>query len=265
MNYLSSDTDKVFYFECVEQTAKAKVSVHFHDSFEVYYLTAGRCNYFIDNKTYTICPGDIVLVPQGVIHKSNYRTATHSRMLINCSEKYIPMELCERVRGGAYIYGANAETDALFKRISREYNTKDEYSDTALIACLSYLFICLARTAEKYSDGEGRVESCSEKAVEYIRENYMNKILLADAAMYCCVSPEHLSRTFKRQTGVGFNEYLVLYRLGRAETMLVNQPGFSISDIAYSCGFNDSNYFSTVFKRVYGLSPSEKKAQLLKY
>ena len=73
------------------------------------------------------------------------------------------------------------------------------------------------------------------------------------------VSSEHLSRTFKRETGFGFSEYLTLVRLQKAEYMLRNEPGRSVCEIAYACGFNDSNYFSDKFRRSYGHSPSKFK------
>ena len=67
------------------------------------------------------------------------------------------------------------------------------------------------------------------------------------------------SPLFKRVTGFGFCEYLTLLRLRRAEFMLKNEPGLSISSVAYACGFNDSNYFSHKFKLAYGKSPKELK------
>ena len=63
---------------------------HYHNLFEIYYFTGGECNYFIDNKSYQLIPGDIVLIPEGVIHNSEYGNTVHSRMLINCSHKFIP-------------------------------------------------------------------------------------------------------------------------------------------------------------------------------
>ena len=68
-------------------------------------------------------------------------------------------------------------------------------------------------------------------------------------------SQEHLSRTFKKHTGFGFNEYLTLVRLQHAEQLLKGDEKMSISTIAYNCGFNDSNYFSDKFKKMYGTSP----------
>ena len=85
----------------------------------------------------------------------------------------------------------------------------------------------------------------------------MNHISLSEMAESFSVSAEHLSRMFKKETGFGFNEYVTLVRLQRAESMLKNENGKSISEIAYACGFNDSNYFSDKFKKAYGVVPSE--------
>ena len=69
------------------------------------------------------------------------------------------------------------------------------------------------------------------------------------------VSSEHLSRIFKKEIGVGFNEYINSLRLRQAEFMLRNEDGKSVSEVAFACGFNDSNYFSYRFKKAYGVSP----------
>ena len=268
MNITKIDTDKMLYFESVENTYETKVNVHFHGMFEIYYLTEGSCNYFIGNKSYKLHAGDIALIPQGVIHKTNYISRIHSRLLINCSENLIPRSVFEAVNSGTHVFksgSARADIDAIFNIIKREYTVRDRFSDEALLSCLTYLFIRIVRLSERYTDeiANGQ-KNCSERAVSYIQENYMNKVTLTDAAIFCSVSNEHLSRSFKKQTGVGFNEYLCLFRLNQAEAMLINQPGISISDIAYRCGFNDSNYFSSLFKKVYGISPTDKKRQISK-
>ena len=83
----------------------------------------------------------------------------------------------------------------------------------------------------------------------------MSDIKLSSVAKMKSVSPEHLSRTFKSCTGLGFNEYVTLLRLKKAEEMIKTEPDKTISDIAYECGFNDGNYFSYKFKKMYGISP----------
>ena len=71
------------------------------------------------------------------------------------------------------------------------------------------------------------------------------------------VSQEHLSRTFKKDTGLGFNEYLNVYRLKRANAILTENPKSKVSQVAVRCGFGDSNYFSNTYKKMYGISPSK--------
>ena len=87
----------------------------------------------------------------------------------------------------------------------------------------------------------------------------MNDVKLSAVARLVNVSAEHLSRIFKKETAFGFNEYLTLYRLQKAEYILANEPGRAIGEIAYSCGFNDSNYFSYKFKQRYGVSPTKAR------
>ena len=100
-----------------------------------------------------------------------------------------------------------------------------------------------------------------ENAIDYIRANYMYRLTLSETAKHCAVSPEHLSRVFKKETGFGFNEYLNLYRLKKAESILKSGQGKTIAQVAAACGFNDSNYFSNTYKKMYGISPSKVHQQ----
>ena len=68
------------------------------------------------------------------------------------------------------------------------------------------------------------------------------------------VNESHLSKKFKNVSGTGITEYIAYVRIMNAE-LLLRQNKYTISEIAFKCGFNDSNYFSTVFKRIKGISP----------
>lgn len=99
-----------------------------------------------------------------------------------------------------------------------------------------------------------------DSTVKYMRENFTGDIKLSALARMRSVSPEHLSRTFKSCVGIGFSEYLTLLRLEHAKEMIKNEPNKTISEIAYECGFNDGNYFSYRFKKMYGVSPSKLRS-----
>ena len=259
MPELSIAGEDTYYFHKAENKTNSQCTRHYHNSFEIYYLKEGVCNYFIDNRSYDLQSGDIVLIPEGVIHKTNYdKTEPHTRFLINCTASYVPREVLPIIPSMMYLYRnkeISKRVDDLFVRISEEYERNDSFSEEAL-RCLTFeLFFLLARNANECSEA-GSGSLFIEETVKYIQKNYMSDITLSTMAKLYSVSSEHLSRTFKKETGFGFSEYLTLVRLQKAEYMLRNEPGKSICEIAYACGFNDSNYFSDKFRRSYGVAPS---------
>ena len=70
------------------------------------------------------------------------------------------------------------------------------------------------------------------------------------------VSVSHLSRTFKRETGQTFESYLMVRRVELAKRLLLD-PLHNVSQVAQRCGFSDASYFSRVFRKIAGCSPSE--------
>jgi YesN/AraC family two-component response regulator len=74
------------------------------------------------------------------------------------------------------------------------------------------------------------------------------------------VNADYFSKIFKKATGVGFSKYLNATRLSAAQEMLATTT-VSITDVALECGFNDSNYFIQVFKKVHGMTPKKYSMQ----
>ena len=81
-------------------------------------------------------------------------------------------------------------------------------------------------------------------------------LTLEEVSSVASLSPTYFSKKFKLITGMGFKEYLNYVRLKHAQTALLTTNS-SITDIALEYGFNDSNYFKDLFKKVYGKSPRE--------
>ena len=238
-----------------------KIWDHYHDSFELYYLQKGTCWYFIDRKSYHLTAGDIALIPAGVIHKTSYETPTSSRVVFNCADSLIPQSVRAVIHRIPYFARDDATApavEALIEQIQSEYNDPDSYSMDAIRLKVGELFLLIARESAKPHE-EKQESPLVEKAANYIRKHYMEAMTLQDAAKYCYVSREHLSRIFKKETGFGFNEYLSIYRLKKAKTMLMENPKIKISQAALSCGFSDSNYFSKQYKKMYGVAPSDAK------
>lgn len=264
MNSIKFNPDENFYFEHGMSKRVSETGVswpHYHGLYEIYFMVKGNCTYIIDNKVYNVQSGDIVVIPDGIIHHTKYDAIEHTRVLINCTEGYIPEFLLSSISSGTYLYRNPFVTDevkGILSKIENEYKLKDGLSDE-IISCYTHsLFYLLVRNADSclaVDDGNKVIE----QAVAYIRENFAADITLSALAKRFSVSPEHFSRMFKKETGLGFSKYLNSLRLQHAEQLLKTENGQNITQVAGSCGFEDSNYFSKKFKEVYGTSP--KKVQ----
>ncbi len=264
MNSIKFDPAESFYFHHGMSKRVSETGTswpHYHGLYEIYFLEEGNCTYIIDNKLYSVRPGDTVIIPDGIIHHTKYDDINHSRILINCTGDYIPASVRESIFSGTYLYRNPFITDEvkrLLEKIETEYRMKDIFSDE-IISChthsLFYLLMRNAGACVAVDDGNKIIE----QAVAYIRENFASDISLSALAKKFCVSPEHFSRMFKKETGLGFSKYLNSLRLQHAEQLLKSSDCQNITKIAEDCGFEDSNYFSKKFKEVYGTSP--KKVQ----
>lgn len=102
-----------------------------------------------------------------------------------------------------------------------------------------------------------------QKAMDYIALNYSEKISLKTIAAELYLSPNYLSELFKRHTEKNISEYITEYRLEKARKYLL-QPEYKISDVSTLVGFGDARYFSSIFKRQYGITPVEYRNKSVK-
>ena len=247
-----------FYFQHTKNKTCSNSTQHHHSGVEIYYMREGKCHYFINDRSYDIISGDIIIIPAGTLHGTNYGSKPCTRLLVNFDSSIISNEVTEAIKNMGNLY-RNPSTlhnvDYIFNGIEEEYLRGDSLSKIALRDYVESLLIYILRNQPQKNSHENN--TIVESTIKYIQNNYTSTIRLADVAKMLSVSEEHLSRTFKKETTFGFSEYITLIRLQKAEHMLKNEPSRAITEVAYACGFNDSNYFSYKFKKAYGLTPSE--------
>ena len=94
------------------------------------------------------------------------------------------------------------------------------------------------------------------KAIKYMENNFLNDPSLTETAAYINFSPAHFSRLFKKVIGVSYSEYLNYIRVEMGRNLLLT-TNLSIGEIAQLSGFNNSNYFCNVMKKILGDNPSK--------
>jgi AraC-like DNA-binding protein len=93
-------------------------------------------------------------------------------------------------------------------------------------------------------------------ALRHVEAHYSEKIPLEVVAGLCGLSKFHFSRRFRCELGITFQEFVIRYRIDKALKLLRN-PHASVSEVAFAVGFEEPSYFSKIFRRHAGLSPSE--------
>lgn len=91
---------------------------------------------------------------------------------------------------------------------------------------------------------------------KYINENFFMNITLDSVSQFIHMNPTYFSTLFKKETGIGFLEYLTTVRIEEAKELL-GDPKRLISDTASEVGYKDTKHFTKQFKKIVGLSPIE--------
>ena len=139
------------------------------------------------------------------------------------------------------------EMDTVFERLFSAENIFEEY------ACYYEIVRIISAVA---LEKKGKVPSCIDSALSYIKENYARRITVGDIAQSVNLSESHFFSVFKKQTGVSPMAYLNGYRLSLATELMI-KTSKTISEISDLTGIKDPIYFNKLFHKAYQMSPSE--------
>lgn len=106
--------------------------------------------------------------------------------------------------------------------------------------------------------------SVVDRAKSYIDMQFQKDISLDDVSREVNVSPYYFSKLFKEETGQNFIEYLTEIRIDKAKELLSQGNETSMKEICLSCGYQDPNYFSRIFKKTVGQTPTEYREGILR-
>ncbi len=129
------------------------------------------------------------------------------------------------------------------------------------------LCLWLLKITQKFVDSVGEGDEIKnlqviQKAAEYMKNNFTEKLTIDDISQAVYLSPCYLSKIFKQELGCTIMEFLTKIRIEEAKKLLKN-PKYNIMQVANEIGFEDPSYFTKVFKRSEGVTPSQYKRKAL--
>ena len=251
-----------------------KYKYHCHDFVEISIITEGIADYYIEGNNYTLRKGQVLISNPGTYHKvianrdisnSQIHIAINNFKLSEVKENFIDTK-----GRGPVLTLKDYKDDILSccREIVKEQEQKEIGHPLMLKALIMKLLIILCREIEGASNVISNKYHCSfassekknmvQSIIEYMEKEYNEDISLDRIAKNMYVSPVYISKIFKEETGDSPINYLIKIRLAKAEEML-KESTLSIKAIAQNVGYSDAYHFSKLFKKHYGISPSQVK------
>lgn len=154
----------------------------------------------------------------------------------------------------------------IFKQLLMHYDSALETEEIMLHSLILEIIFNILSDSKK-SELNKNVKSAESKiindAVKYVKDNLSAKLSLKDVASHFGFSPIYFHNFFKSATGKTLRDYIESERIKKAANMIV-ATDFTLTQIAYECGFSSQSYFSYAFKRRMNLTPREYAKNVFK-
>ncbi len=247
------------------------MDLHWHTEFEIIRVREGHFDLYLNRECRHMTAGDIAFVNPGVLHRGEpfdceYDCTVFQLEMLSmgtgsaAGRAFKPLlsqtqavRDCLPAGADECVSGAvNALFDALF--------SKGISSQLAVCSSLYALFAALYQnghiSAPPWDSVRQKQLSHLTALLEWIDEHYTQKITLSMLAKRAGLNEKYLCRFFKEYTSYTPIDYINRLRVERAAAD-IKERGMTLTEAAYANGFNDSAYFSKIFRRVMGVSPRE--------
>ena len=247
---------------------------HWHEALQVLHCEQGEALIHCNGRLNRLGPGDTLIINSQELHYG----VTESDQLIYVILKIdLPFlassqqDLCQLnyltpLAQGTLLFQNKLPPDRLLSRyiqtITKEYQQLQAGWELAIKAQLYLLLVHLLRHYQRKALPAAELQRHQHSlaqlrtALEYVDTHYQETIRLSQLAALANLSEQHFCRLFKTLTGKRPMDYINYLRTTKAVTLLT-EDRLSITEVAAAVGFDDSNYFSRVFKKYQNRAPSE--------
>ena len=261
--------------ERIDPTPEADgYAAHSHDSYEIFLPVAGSFEFEVSNYLYTVGRGSVLILPPAVTHRLVVKDSEPIEYLyVQFTPRVVPDEP-EMLAAVEALFNSHGEGELSMRRLSGEsfsyvyaavkrlcsFGTRDVHEQFFRIL---YPVLCEILTYgtpvngkyDGFTKESSRQSTLTDQIIDYISRHYADIRDLSFIYEVFHYSTVHVNTLFKTRMGVSLWHYILYIRLDRACDLLL--AGARAEDTATACGFGDYSTFYRIFKKCYGMTPSE--------
>ena len=247
------------------------VDWHYHTFHKIIEFLGGESGYGVEGKQYLLQPGDLVLVPQGCIHRPEAEpNAPYERRIL-----YLSPEFLRRAGGSCDLAACfdrareefrfvvhptdgtgNAQLAALEHAEREEAFGRELLAQSLLFQFLIGLNRAMADDLLQYAK-PAAYDQKIESILRYLSAHLTEPVSIDDLAEHFYISKYHMMRQFRAQTGYTIHGYLTGKRLMRARAMIA--AGTPVLQASEESGFGDYSAFLRAYRKQFGAAPNQEK------
>lgn len=261
-----------YHYFHLRDMAGQELDFHFHEFDKVVLLLAGRADYIVEGRSYTLKPWDVLLVKHHTIHKAVIdQSVPYERIIIYLDGKYFGRSMPEAHlmdsfdqadRSGQHLLTPSAPQRQEIQRVLNAYESSagDEGIGAPALreTFIIQLLIHISRmTASSAQPRENQYDPKIQQVLSYINEHLSEELSVEQLADLAYLSKYHFMRLFKAQTGSTVHAYVRQKRLLHAARLI--REGTSVGKAAADSGFGDYSAFHRAFRENFGISPGSLK------
>ena len=262
------------------------------------FIINGTCQIEIDRNYFILNKGDVFLIPAGIEYirrpigtqlcRLFYAHFTTASKIVSVSFDEAKKELCDemarlempahpqrpsRLPSSLYLMqhtSAEEDFEQLFSQSHQilAHRASDSHIGHLLssLCLLEFLASISLRIVPASQDKalHHELPFVLRQALSYIRQNYDQRLSTGHICTHCHISPQHLIRLFKKHLGVTPLQYITNYKMSQTIELLRHSE-LSVQEIAASLGYDNTNYFTRLFAREEGYSPTEFRERVKSY
>lgn len=246
---------------------------HWHENFEILYFEQGEALIHCNSRPIRVGPGELIIINSNDLHYGENLSSQlvyyvvefdlsfiQSNQIDLCQTKYLTPLVHNRILFRNQIE-RNNELLVEVRHLIDEYYRQELGYELAVKAYIYRILVLLLRfygektISETEKERQRKTVDRLNPILEYIECYYTEKLSLRHLSSMANMSPHYFCRLFKNLTGKSPTEYINHLRLNKA-VLLLQESNLNITEIAIAVGFNDSNYFSRLFKKYKHVPPS---------